>query len=285
MCRLIAFFGKQAVVMADILDKPENALISQSRAARETLHGLNADGFGVAWYNQAIDCIPGTFKSTQPAWNDSNLRHIITKIRSTCFLGHVRASTVGDVSFANCHPFTYHDCAMAHNGTIRHFNTLRRKMLGALNDELFENVKGNTDSEHFFALIMQAYYGKKSSTTLPTISLKEAILEAIAMINAWQADHDETHFSRLNIILTDGQQLIATRYANKGQTNLSLYYAIGHSIDQSDDHALLINGKKQNIFLIASEPLTDYTEEWHEVPENYLVYVDDHMAPQFTKID
>ena len=160
MCRLVGVMSRRAIVMADILEGPENSLISQSKAAREGLHGINADGFGVAWFDHSFDQEAGAFKSIQPAWNDSNLRHLISKIRSNCFIGHVRASTVGDVAFSNCHPFTYQQCAMAHNGTIREFASLRRQVLAELDDDIFENVKGNTDSEHFFALIMQYYYAE-----------------------------------------------------------------------------------------------------------------------------
>ena len=36
---------------------------------------LNADGFGVSWYDRtsADPCIPAVYTSTSPAWNDSNL--------------------------------------------------------------------------------------------------------------------------------------------------------------------------------------------------------------------
>ena len=42
--------------------------------------------FGLAWYEHAIDDIPGVFKSIRPAWNDNNLKSIAAKVKSKCFM-------------------------------------------------------------------------------------------------------------------------------------------------------------------------------------------------------
>ena len=107
MCRLIGYRGKTSISLSELIEKPENSLIKQSLETKLGKKGINADGFGISWYNQDIDNTPGIFKSTQPAWNDNNLKHLCNKLLSNCFLGHVRASTVGDVTINNCHPFSY----------------------------------------------------------------------------------------------------------------------------------------------------------------------------------
>ena len=66
MCRFVAYLGKRPVLLDSILDAPENSLISQSRHAREGLYGLNADGFGIAWYQHSVDNLPAVFKSILP---------------------------------------------------------------------------------------------------------------------------------------------------------------------------------------------------------------------------
>ena len=134
MCRFAAYLGKKPITLARIIDKPSHSLINQSRKARIGTFGLNADGFGIAWYNQNIDPIPAIFKSIQPAWNDQNLRHITSKVESTCFIGHVRASTIGNVNTVNCHPFSFENFAFVHNGTINNSTqgnaiTLARKVI------------------------------------------------------------------------------------------------------------------------------------------------------------
>src|SRR6056300_1646366 len=113
MCRFLTYFSNQPILLENLLDKPTNSLIKQSHEAKEGTHGVNADGFGIAWYDFDIDSHPGVFKSIQPAWNDNNLIHLSQKIRSPCFLAHVRASTIGDVNQNNCHPFAYENYAFA----------------------------------------------------------------------------------------------------------------------------------------------------------------------------
>ena len=155
MCRFVAYLGKKSILLNELLVKPKNSLINQSRDAKEGRLGLNADGFGLGWYSHEIDKIPGVFKSTQPAWNDNNLKHLANKIKSSCFLAHVRASTVGDIVLNNCHPFSYHEYAFVHNGTIRFFDKIKRQIINELDDIIFSEIKAQTDSEHLFFLIMQ----------------------------------------------------------------------------------------------------------------------------------
>lgn len=270
MCRFVAYMGKEALLLNALLSKPENSLINQSRQAREGHIGVNADGFGVAWYseNRALDPTPGVFKSIRPAWNDSNLQHLAAKVSASCFLGHVRASTVGDVELNNCHPFVHERYAFVHNGTIRGFDHIKRRLLNTLDDELMNRIRGNTDTEHLFFAMMQYLQDH------PNRSMLDAVKSTFDQVVDWQQNQDEEQFSRLNIALTDGEQLFATRYVSKGQAPLSLYYAVGASVKQSPVGHLLCGGKKPGAVIVASEPLTDYVEDWYEVPENHFLWVD-----------
>ena len=264
MCRFIAYLGKQPLVLSELIDKPKNSLINQSRQAREGRLDINADGVGIAWYDHRIDILPGTYKSTQPAWNNQNLHHIITKIQSTCFLGHVRAATIGDVDAYNCHPFTHQQFSFVHNGTIRDFHQIKRQLLNQLSDESFHLVKGQTDSEHFFVLLMELLYEKNcvQTKTFSLDKLADAIRQTISTI--YKLSHF-TSLGRLNSVLTDGKQLIATRYMPRQEDGaLSLYYSW-----QIKDNSPGI--------IIASEPLTDYAQDWHEVPVNHILCIDEDL--------
>ena len=52
-----------------------NSLVGQSLHSRLGAEPTNGDGFGVGWYG-APDT-PGMFHSTEPAWNDQNLRELV----------------------------------------------------------------------------------------------------------------------------------------------------------------------------------------------------------------
>lgn len=252
MCRFAAYFGDEDILLDELLSKPQNSLIKQSRNAMEGLHGINADGFGAAWYNFDISNYPGVFKSTQPAWNDNNLMHLSQKIKSSCFLAHVRASTVGDVNQNNCHPFAFQEYTFVHNGTIKNFDHYKKKIINAIDEDLFLNIRGNTDSEYLFFLIM--HFMKQNN------NLADAVINAINWIVNIQKTHDD--FSRINIAITNGYELIATRFVSKGENSLSLKY-----------RHIPKNAHKISSLILSSESLDGSDEEWDELPENHYIYL------------
>ena len=44
-----------------------------------------------------------------------------------------------------------------HNGSLEGFSQGRRKLLAELSDEAFELIAGSTDSEHLFAIFVEAF--------------------------------------------------------------------------------------------------------------------------------
>jgi predicted glutamine amidotransferase len=252
MCRFVAYFGQEEVLLDKLLAKPKNSLIKQSHESREGGSGVNADGFGVAWYNFDISSYPGVFKSIQPAWNDNNLMHISQKTKSSCFLAHVRASTVGDVNQNNCHPFYFGKYSMVHNGTIRNFAQYKKKLIDEIDEDLFLQIKGNTDSECLFFLIINFV----RYTNDLELSVKEAISWVI------KVQKKCIGFSRINIAITNGDELIATRFVSKGEKSLSLKYTNNFEVEN-----------KLSSLVLSSEPLNDDDGLWKDVPENHYIYI------------
>ncbi|MGN6303194.1 MAG: class II glutamine amidotransferase, partial [Mesorhizobium sp.] len=113
MCRWAAYLG-EPVFLEDIVTAPCHSLIEQSHHALEAKTPTNGDGFGIAWYGDRPE--PGLYRDILPAWSDPNLKSLCRQIRSGLFLAHVRASTGGATSRANCHPFILGRWAFMHNG-------------------------------------------------------------------------------------------------------------------------------------------------------------------------
>ena len=88
-------------------------------------------------------------------------------------------------------------------------------------------------------------------------SLEQSVLKAFNWITENQHQEDEAHSSKLNIIITDGNSIIATRFASKNNEAIPLYY----NIDRDDS------------IIIASEALSNIESEvWQLLPQNsYLV--------------
>ena len=73
MCRWLAYSGSP-ILLREALYSPAHSLIDQSLQSRLGAETTNGDGFGIGWYGVGPD--PGVFRSTEPAWNDANLREL-----------------------------------------------------------------------------------------------------------------------------------------------------------------------------------------------------------------
>ncbi|MDH5608972.1 MAG: class II glutamine amidotransferase, partial [Cyclobacteriaceae bacterium] len=177
MCRF-TFYQGRPIRIGSLITEPKHSLINQSYDALERDEPLNGDGFGLAWYNHQLSDEPALFKSVSPAWNNTNLLELSKLIESPCIMAHVRAATQGlGVMEVNCHPFKWGKYVFMHNGDIGGFSALRRPLLNSLSDEAFRHLRGSTDSEHFFCLLMDELIRLKELE--PADRLASAMMGAI----------------------------------------------------------------------------------------------------------
>ena len=151
MCRWLAYSGSP-VCLHDLLFKPANSLVMQSKHSQLGVEATNGDGFGVGWYGR-LDT-PGVFHSTEPAWNDRNLRELSAQASSRRVFAHIRATTGTPVQQTNCHPFRRGRWLFMHNGGIADFLTVKRDLTLTVAPELFPHIEGSTDSELLFHLAL-----------------------------------------------------------------------------------------------------------------------------------
>lgn len=204
-------------------------------------HTVNADGFGVGWYH-AHSVVPAVFKETEPAWSNVNLREICLATKSPCVIAHVRAASPGmGVHLPNVHPFKAGRLLFCHNGAIQQFHLLRRKLLAQVTDEAFANIKGTTDSEVAFALLLTNLTKDGMGRTSPYLQMEpfghdrlySAVKRTIRQIEHVLKEtgiHDGTDVpSRMNFSLTDGETVVCSRYCDKYPLVAppSLYFAYG----------------------------------------------------------
>ena len=261
MCRFVAYLG-QPITLESVISKPEHSLIVQSYKPLEMSSGtVNADGFGVGWYNRTVDPTPCVYTSVAPIWSDRNLPSLSRHIASDCIFANVRSATPGiAVDQSNCQPFAYQRFMYMHNGYIENFRfTLMRQMRESLRDAYYTAIGGSTDSEHIFALFLNFLHGRP--VTVETVV--GALHETIRQLVVW-ADGLDIRVA-LNIALTDGECIVASRFANTGPAP-SLYYT-----------------KDAGVFaragVVASEPLWA-GEDWVALPEDCIVGFDASLAIQ-----
>ncbi len=276
MCRFVAYMGHD-IVIDNVLMKPSNSLVDQSLHARETQYVTNGDGFGLGWYAKAITPQPAIFKAITPAWNNQNLHHIASKVQTDCFFAHVRASTGGGVNHNNCHPFDWNDYLFMHNGGVGNFPHVKRHLRHQLDDATYECIRGETDTEHVFALMIQHL---KQLTYPTTDDLVAIFKKTLTQVNQLVQTYGDNAPSHLNLCLTNGRQMLISRYTSRPDSGpaSSLYYAQGSSFayDHGDVH-MVGTDEAKGCTIVCSEKLNDHLIEWHHVAENQLVVVDsDH---------
>ncbi|MDX1626316.1 MAG: class II glutamine amidotransferase [Wenzhouxiangellaceae bacterium] len=272
MCRFTHYMGDE-IAVADLVTRPDHSLIHQATHAKERPEPLNGDGFGLAWY-VPDDPVPARFRSLTPAWSNANLAELARVTRSRCIMAHVRAATSGkyDVSEANCHPFRCGPFALMHNGDIPAFGRIRRPLMEGLSDSGFTMIRGNTDSEHIFALAMERLRGREedSDCTLLAEALEGAIRDVLELLSA----HAPDSHAYLNLVLTDGRHAVASRFSTNADYIDSLYINRGERYRCEDGECAMGDpGDSAGAVLLSSEPLTA-SERWRSVPRNHIVTID-----------
>jgi len=141
MCRLLGLSAGREPISASfwLLDAPDSLEVQSRR---------NADGSGIGFFEPAGT--PVLDKQPEAAFRDEEFTREAKQARSPVFVAHVRWASVGGRTVQNTHPFAMHGRIMAHNGGFGDVGRLAEQ-LGSYR----QLVLGETDSEHYFALITQ----------------------------------------------------------------------------------------------------------------------------------
>lgn len=246
MCRWLAYQGK-TVYLESILFEQEHSLIQQSLCARKSTVTVNADGFGLGWYDERKE--PGLYHEILPAWSDCNLKNLAKHIKSGLFFAHVRSSTGTATNRSNCHPFGYKNWLFMHNGQIGEYESIRWQLDRLIPEYLYNERRGATDSEVIF-LLMIANGLEEDPEQAIKITLSQ-ILKLMKEKNIEEA-------LRFTSVLSDGNEMIAVRYSSDDSAP-SLYFK------QYDDH-----------IVIGSEPLELSNKDWNKVPSGHIARIKNH---------
>jgi glutamine amidotransferase len=307
--------GSSPILLSSLILEPQHSILHQSYDSRLRLDHRrphNGDGFGIGYYTSHSDLGPEpcVFKSIIPAWNCTNLERIASKTQSSLIFAHIRASTEGNLSEQNCHPFWCGSLMWMHNGGIGAWTQVKRRLGESIGDEWYNLVKGGTDSEWAFALFLDSL--EKLGCTpskepgaggFGHVKLRKAMLETIRRINALIAaipDKSVDMRSLLNFAVTDGHSVICTRYINsKTDEAASLFWSsgtgwrdMGEVADGKKHFKMERKDKGADIVLVASEPLTfdpsKFMDKFDARPliiTRQLGYCSDQLDPDHCQAD
>jgi glutamine amidotransferase len=234
MCRHLAYLGPP-VLLASVLLDPPHSLLRQSWAPRDMRRGgtMNADGYGFGWYPDGVTKA-ARYRRDCPMWTDGNLRAVADVTSSHAILAAVRNATIGmPVLETAAAPFADGPWLFSHNGAIAGWPDSVVKVAERLPIRDLLTMDAPTDASLLWALVRDRL---RAGT-----SLVESIVDTVTAVA--QAAPD----SRLNLLLTDGNEIVAT--------------TAGHalSVRRADGHVL-----------VSSEPLDDGAD-WEPIPDGKLV--------------
>jgi glutamine amidotransferase len=244
----------------------QNALIVQSYKDRSG--GSHLNGWGLATYRNRLLHVD---RQAQAAIEAEHFRRAASRAYSDAVLAHVRRATVGRVALENTHPFSHGRWAFVHNGTLPHFEALCPRMLAAMAPEHRSAIHGETDSEHVFHFILSM------QDAMPEHPLHETLRLGLRQIIAWCQEIDAAAKIGLNVLLTDGERLVGSRW---GRT---LYYVERVGIHDCEicgfPHVRHDVRHVYRAVVIASEPISH--EPWQELPEGCIFAVTASMTLEF----
>lgn len=286
MCRALMYLGEQTLV-DDFLNKTDSSLIKQTYQPRYMSIFDNLAGFGMAaWDPNSLDAhLPFLYRTKYLPFYDQNLKHLSLKTSATCLLAHVRGtvlSTNSVLSEQNVHPFMYDgfQYALAHNGQLSRIEDMKYDLIAKMKPDIAMQIKGTTDTELVYALLMSQLDNPFISYPLEEMMTK--VIDTIKIIHEVRASKKIDQASALNLFITNGSYVIATRFSfNFGHfledvsADLfnfhSLWFTLGERYGFYDHEFKMKFGKVNRSIIISSEPLTKDATTWFEVPEYFIL--------------
>jgi glutamine amidotransferase len=201
MCRHLAYVGP-SVTLEKLIVKPTHSLLQQSFAPRYQTHGtINADGFGVGWYDRDKRVEPARYRTTRQIWADLSFASIAGLVSSNAVLAAVRSASPGmPIEETSTPPFTEGRWLFSHNGFVPGFRSgVGRELRRKVSETRALGIAGATDSELLFALVLD----RLDDGTSPV----DALVSVIGLV-------EELTTARLNLLLTDGERIAATACRN-----------------------------------------------------------------------
>lgn len=287
MCRILTYIGKP-ILIEELLYRPDNSFIQQSYNPKYMSHLLNLAGFGLAAWDHISHNpkFPYLYKTPQLPFYDSNLRNLATKISAYCLLAHLRGVSYHEqqvVSIQNVHPFIFSgaNVLLAHNGSLSDFDMMRYDLLEYIDPEYRKNIQGTTDSEWIYSIFLSQL--PSSIGTYQTQDIINAVLETLKIIQNVRRKKNIRTNSPVNLFITNGEFIAATRFVldygwpapdstpSTHSSYHSLWYTYGDNYGLYDNEYKMKESDSKQSIIIASEPLTEDTTTWLEVPEYTLI--------------
>ncbi len=197
MCRHAAWLGPSRP-LSSLIGEPEHGLLLQAYAPRLQRYGtVNADGFGVGWYD-AARAEPVRYRRSVPIWADANLPGIADVARSGCLLAAVRSATIGmPIEESATAPFSDGRWLLSHNGRVD-------RVAVAGNGVAVAGNGMDPESPCDSAWLASAVFAR--------LRAGMPVADAVAQVVTETARADPA--ARLNLLVCGGSEIVATAWGD-----------------------------------------------------------------------
>jgi glutamine amidotransferase len=258
VCRLIGFASLTSESIGDVIGEQQCDMF-------QDMSRLHRDGWGTMWLEddeKAGTTTVAAVRSVASGLGDVDLRSSLIAHPSRARVAHLRLASKGmPIRPENTHPYVAGNLGVAHNGAITPTGALR----SLLTAESRAEVKGDTDSELYFALIRQTLRAGAPS-------LARATVEAVARIRGLY------RHASLNALLLSEDKLIAVHASRHTPIPHEEFAASGlpHSelpLEHSTDYYRMGYYRSANGSIAFSSVGIDMAG-WHELPQESVTTVD-----------
>lgn len=273
MCRLYCLRANEPTKVECSLVYAQNGLLAQSWRDRQGID--HSDGWGIAYY------VGGEVVRERRATAAYECLHFgiaAERIYSEMVMAHVRRATVGGSQVVNTHPFAYGPWSFVHNGTVREFDHLAPMLAAETLPSLRGERRGTTDSEATFLWLLSrlARAGVLPNKPCSDSDIATSVVaQGIIDLDRWTRQAGSDRPTELNLGLSDGRILIATRW------HRPLFWEIRHGIQPCEicgiAHVHHGERKDYRAAVVASEPISH--EEWQAVPDESMMLFDQSIRP------
>lgn len=300
MCRVLAFIGPETP-LENLLLKPTNSLVNQALDP-ERHPELQLAGWGFGVWSEHLLHPEGPFIYRRPsaAFYDDNLKHTVPSLRASTMLAHVRAAAYDSavvMADENCHPFSFAGTPwiVAQNGYLPNWQILQRELLQHCKDDFLKQMKGTTDTEFLYVLLLSLLEGDSDE------HVQRAIEEMARLIAGAMDKLDLPGLTKLKMALVSRDRIIGinTGLGHQGELNPQgdweelrksapdtdefalgmllepMYLLMGRNFDQDEATYAFETCEEDEATgaIFASEALTEDTDGWLQIEFGEIVFL------------
>ena len=262
MCRMLG------VVCSD--DDLLGCAIHEVRSSLRISNVDKHDGVGIGYY---VHDDPLLMKRPSATSETIDYCELVNEISSNVLMVHVRNATVGGWKDVNTHPFRFRRWLFSHVGHLPILDKSRKDVLETMPPFLVRNVRGETESEVFFHLLLNLLFkaGRIDDLSLGSERLAAFLKEGITEIdNLAKKDSRDAQDGKFAFLVTNGQVMAG---ACRG---IPMYYSHREGIfdctrHEASEQEIQRHGRFRGI-MVGAEML-DPGHQWRELAQGTLLSV------------